>query len=62
MISGFVMASKNEKMSKSKSNSTSDPMLLIDNYSADVVRYYGGIGKLGLDLYMIKICLIEEEN
>lgn len=49
MISGFVMASKNEKMSKSKSNSTSDPMLLIDNYSADVVRYYGGIGKLGLD-------------
>jgi len=49
MISGFVMAGKSEKMSKSKSNTSSDPLTLIDNYSADVVRYYGGTGKLGLD-------------
>ncbi len=49
MISGFVMAGKSEKMSKSKSNSSTDPITLIDNYSADVVRYYGGIGKLGMD-------------
>ena len=49
MISGFVMAGKSEKMSKSKSNGSSDPITLIDNYSADVVRYYGGTGKLGLD-------------
>lgn len=49
MISGFVMAGKSEKMSKSKSNGASDPITLIDNYSADVVRYYGGTGKLGLD-------------
>ena len=49
MISGFVMAGKNEKMSKSKSNSEADPISLIENYSADAVRYYGGIGKLGLD-------------
>ena len=50
MISGFVMAGKSEKMSKSKSNASSDPITLIDNYSADVVRYYGGTGKLGLDI------------
>jgi valyl-tRNA synthetase len=49
MISGFVMAGKSEKMSKSKSNASSDPITLVDNYSADVVRYYGGTGKLGLD-------------
>ena len=49
MISGFVMAGKSEKMSKSKSNGATDPISLIDNYSADVVRYYGGTGKLGLD-------------
>ncbi len=49
MISGFIMADKNEKMSKSKSNGALDPISLIDNYSADVVRYYGGIGKLGTD-------------
>ncbi|MBQ9319054.1 MAG: valine--tRNA ligase [Bacilli bacterium] len=49
MISGFIMAGKGEKLSKSKSNTKSDPISLIDNYSADVVRYYGGIGRLGLD-------------
>lgn len=49
MISGFVMAGKSEKMSKSKNNDSSDPITLINNYSADVVRYYGGTGKLGLD-------------
>ncbi len=49
MISGFVMAGKSEKMSKSKSNGSTDPITLINNYSADVVRYYGGTGKLGLD-------------
>lgn len=49
MISGFVMAGKSEKLSKSKSNGSSDPITLINNYSADVVRYYGGTGKLGLD-------------
>ena len=50
MISGFIMAAKGEKMSKSKSNNTSDPIKLIDDYSADVVRYYGsGTGRLGVD-------------
>ena len=50
MISGFIMAGKGEKLSKSKSNTKRDPISLIDNYSADVVRYYGGIGRLGLDV------------
>lgn len=49
MISGFIMAGKGEKLSKSKSNNKTDPIHLIDTYSADVVRYYGGIGRLGLD-------------
>ena len=49
MISGFIMAGKGAKLSKSKNNTKSDPISLIDHYSADVVRYYGGIGRLGLD-------------
>ena len=49
MISGFVMAGKNEKMSKSKTNTSLEPFYLIEKYSADAVRYYAGIGKLGLD-------------
>ena len=50
MISGFVMAGKNEKMSKSKTNTSLEPFYLIEKYSADAVRYYAGIGKLGLDI------------
>ena len=49
MISGFILAGKNEKLSKKKANDSSSPQNLIDTYSADVVRYYGGLGKLGLD-------------
>ncbi len=50
MISGFVMASKGEKISKSKGNSTVEPMDAINNYSADVVRYWAGSGRLGTDI------------
>lgn len=50
MISGFVMASKGEKISKSKGNSTIEPMDAINNYSADVVRYWAGSGRLGTDI------------
>ncbi|MBR5662598.1 MAG: valine--tRNA ligase [Bacilli bacterium] len=50
MISGFVMADKGEKISKSKGNSKVEPMDLINNYSADVIRYWAGSGRLGTDI------------
>ena len=50
MISGFVMANKGEKISKSKGNSKVEPIELINQYSADVIRYWAGSGRLGTDI------------
>lgn len=50
MISGFVMAGKGEKISKSKGNSKNDPLSLINEHSADVMRYWAGTGRLGTDV------------
>ena len=50
MISGFVMASKGGKISKSKGNSKVEPIDLITQYSADVIRYWAGSGRLGTDI------------
>ncbi len=50
MISGFAMADKGEKLSKSKSNSKSEPLEVIKEYTADVVRYWAGSGRLGTDI------------
>lgn len=50
MISGFVMASKGEKISKSKGNSKVEPFDLIKMYGADVIRYWAGTGRLGTDI------------
>lgn len=50
MISGFVMANKGEKISKSKGNSKIEPMDAIKQYSADVLRYWAGTGRLGTDI------------
>ena len=50
MISGFVMASKGEKISKSKGNSKVEPFDLIKTYGADVIRYWAGTGRLGTDI------------
>ena len=50
MISGFVMAGKGEKISKSKGNSKVEPIDAINKYSADVVRYWAGTGRLGSDI------------
>ena len=50
MISGFVMANKGEKISKRKQNSKMEPFELLENYGADVVRYWAGSGKLGTDI------------
>ena len=50
MISGFVMADKGEKISKSKGNSKTEPFDLINEYGADTIRYWAGTGKLGTDI------------
>lgn len=50
MISGFVMTNKGEKISKSKGNSKVEPLDLIKQFSADVVRYWAASGRLGTDI------------
>lgn len=50
MISGFIMASAGEKLSKRKNNAHTDPINLISTYSADVVRYWTATGGLGRDI------------
>jgi len=49
MISGFVLAKKGEKLSKSKNNSASEPNTLIEKYGADAIRYWTAANKLGTD-------------
>ncbi len=51
MVCGFVLAKKGEKISKSKSNSDLSPKLLIENHSADVIRYWAANSKLGTDTF-----------
>jgi valyl-tRNA synthetase len=50
MISGHVMASKGEKISKKKANSSMEPAELIDRFSADAVRLWTSSGSLGMDI------------
>lgn len=51
MICGFVLAKKNEKISKSKSNSAMSPKSLIEKHSADAIRYWAANSRLGTDTY-----------
>lgn len=50
MISGFVMADKDNKISKSKGNAKFSPESLIAERSADITRYWAGTGSLGRDI------------
>jgi valyl-tRNA synthetase len=50
MISGHVMDSKGEKISKKKGNSSMEPAELIEEYSADAVRLWTSSGSLGNDI------------
>lgn len=50
MISGFVLAGKNEKISKSKNNAKTSPEQLLDQWWADAVRYWASWGQLGKDM------------
>lgn len=49
MISGFVLAKKGEKISKSKNNALTTPQALIAEHSADAIRYWTAGNKLGTD-------------
>jgi len=49
LISGFVMAAKGEKMSKSKGNVV-EPRKVLEKYSADILRFWAAGSKLGEDL------------
>ncbi len=51
MVCGFVLAKKGEKISKSKSNSELSPKSLIENHSADTIRYWAANSKLGTDTF-----------
>ncbi|MPM54445.1 Valine--tRNA ligase [bioreactor metagenome] len=51
MISGFVLAKKGEKISKSKSNSDFAPAKLIADNSADAMRYWAASARLGTDTF-----------
>ncbi|MEK6903253.1 MAG: valine--tRNA ligase [Nanoarchaeota archaeon] len=48
-ISGFLLDPKGEKMSKSKGN-VIDPVMIIQKFSADALRYWAAGSKLGEDL------------
>lgn len=50
MISGHVLAGKNEKISKSKDNAKSGPRDLLDRFGADATRYRAASGQLGKDI------------
>ena len=45
MIAGHVLAQKGEKISKSKCNSGMEPEKLLEQYSADAIRYWTATGK-----------------
>jgi len=51
MISGFVLAKKGEKISKSKNNNGLSPAELIADNSADVLRYWAASARLGTDTF-----------
>lgn len=54
MISGFVMAKKGEKLSKSKDHEAISPQALVSEYSADVVRLWTSTGRLGTDIVFVE--------
>lgn len=50
VISGHVLSSAKEKLSKSKSNNPLAPENLLQMYSADAIRYWTASGRLGTDI------------
>jgi len=50
MVSGHALNPSREKMSKSKGNVAGDPLMALQNYSADELRYWACSSKLGTDV------------
>lgn len=50
VISGHVLSSQKDKISKSKGNNPLDPSNLLEQYPADVIRYWTASGSLGQDV------------
>lgn len=50
VISGHVLSDQKEKLSKSKSNAALTPEHLLQQYSADIIRYWTASGALGHDV------------
>ena len=50
VISGHVLSDHHDKISKSKENASFSPEVLLEKYSADVVRYWASSGSLGNDI------------
>jgi valyl-tRNA synthetase len=50
VISGHVLSSESEKISKSRGNAPLDPVNLLKTYPADVIRYWTASGTLGYDI------------
>ncbi len=50
MISGHALNPSREKMSKSRGNVAGDPLLALEQYSADELRYWACSSKLGTDV------------
>jgi len=50
VISGHVLSTERDKISKSRGNSPMDPEHLLQNYSADAIRYWTASGALGTDI------------
>lgn len=51
MICGYVLAKPGEKISKSKGNAKLTPQLLLETYSADIIRYWVASARLGTDTF-----------
>ncbi len=50
VISGHVLSTEKEKISKSKGNNPTDPTRLLETYPADVIRFWTASASLGTDV------------
>ncbi len=50
IISGHVLSDQKDKLSKSKGNASLTPEALLQQYSADIIRYWTASGGLGYDV------------
>ena len=59
VISGHVLSSEKDKISKSKGNTPTDPENLLKLYSADAIRFWTASGSLGQDVSFSETQLVQ---